>query len=153
LTHTLGYALRGILEANLLSESSDLLDAARRLANGLRSSLGDDGWLAGLLSKDWHPAADWVCLTGTAQIAHCWLLLYKLTGELVYWKAAQLANKYVRRTVSIDGCPEIRGAVKGSFPIDGDYGRFEYLNWATKFTIDSNMLERKIGRESNFDLD
>jgi hypothetical protein len=31
--------------------------------------------------------------------------------------------------------------VKGSFPIDGEYGSFEYLNWATKFAIDSFAAE------------
>ena len=149
LTHTLGYALRGILEAHLFSDSSDFLQAARRLANGLRGSLGEDGWLAGRLSQRWRPAADWVCLTGTAQIAHCWLLLYTLTGELDYWNAAQLANRFVRRTVSVDGLPEVRGAVKGSFPVDGDYGRFQYPNWAAKFTVDANMLERAIRLEEN----
>jgi hypothetical protein len=34
--------------------------------------------------------------------------------------------------------------VKGSFPIDGDYGQFEYLNWATKFAIDSYTAEQQI---------
>jgi len=40
------------------------------------------------------------------------------------------------------------GGVKGSFPIDGRYGKFGYLNWAAKFFIDSNMLEAEIKAES-----
>jgi hypothetical protein len=28
--------------------------------------------------------------------------------------------------------------------VDGDYGTFEYLNWAAKFFIDSNELERAV---------
>jgi hypothetical protein len=51
-------------------------------------------------------------------------------------------NGFVRRTVAVDGQHETRGGVKGSFPVDGDYGTFEYLNWAAKFFIDSNELER-----------
>ncbi len=44
----------------------------------------------------------------------------------------------------MDGPKETRGGVKGSFPVDGDYGTFEYLNWAAKFFIDSNELERAV---------
>jgi hypothetical protein len=29
--------------------------------------------------------------------------------------------RYVRRTVKIAGPPETRGAVKGAFPVDGQY--------------------------------
>jgi hypothetical protein len=44
----------------------------------------------------------------------------------------------------MDDPDETRGAVKGSFPIDGDYGKFEYPNWATKFAIDSYTAEQQI---------
>jgi hypothetical protein len=44
----------------------------------------------------------------------------------------------------VDDPQETRGAVKGSFPIDGGYGRFEYPNWATKFAIDSYTAEEAI---------
>ena len=149
LTHTLGYALRGILEGFRLAEDEDLLVAARRTADGLMSALRDDGSLPGRLYPDWRGAVDWACLTGIVQIAHSWLLLYELGGEARYLEAAARANAYVRRTISIDGPPEIRGGVKGSFPIHGDYGSFEYLNWAPKFFIDSQMLELRLrGRAS-----
>ncbi len=48
---------------------------------------------------------------------------------------------YVRRTVAVSGDEDQRGAVKGSFPIDGDHGTWLYLNWAAKFLIDALMLE------------
>jgi hypothetical protein len=35
----------------------------------------------------------------------------------------------------------LRGGIKGSYPFDGDYGRFEILSWATKFFLDALMLE------------
>ena len=47
----------------------------------------------------------------------------------------------IRRSVKVAGDPDIVGGVKGSFPINGDYGRFEYLNWAAKFFVDANLLE------------
>jgi len=43
-----------------------------------------------------------------------------------------------------EGPPETRGGIKGSFPIFGQYGTYQYLNWACKFFVDANMLEREI---------
>lgn len=148
LTHTLGYALRGILEAYRLRHDERLLSAARRTADGIMTASTDDGFLPGRLRSDWRGAVTWACLTGSVQVAHCWLLLGEITGEQRYLEAGFAANRYVRRTVSVDGPDEIRGAVKGSFPVNGEYGRFEFLNWAPKFFVDSNLLERKLREES-----
>jgi hypothetical protein len=141
LTHTLGYALRGIVEAYLSTHDSRYLDAARLTADGLLTALHSNGRLPGRLDASWKPAAEWVCLTGASQIAESWLLLYRATGHEPYRAAALAANAFVRRTVAIDGPAEIRGGVKGSYPVDGDYGRWQYLNWACKFTIDANREE------------
>ena len=146
LTHTLGYALRGIVEAYLFSNDDSLLRAGLRTADGLLSAMRQDGFLPGRLDRRWNGTVSWVCLTGTSQIAICWLLLYRITRESRFLAAASAANRYVRRTVNVDGPSETRGAVKGSFPIHGDYGRYEYLNWACKFFIDANALESEIGR-------
>jgi hypothetical protein len=145
LTHTLGYVLRGIVEGYLLSREPKLLDASRRTADGLLSALNvDTGYLPGRLGPDWNAAVDYCCLTGSVQIATCWLLLYRETGEGKYRKAAQTVNRYVRQRVRIDGPEEIRGGVKGSYPVSGDYGKYQYLNWACKFFIDSNTVESAV---------
>ncbi|MCA9736182.1 MAG: hypothetical protein KC645_01000, partial [Gemmatimonadetes bacterium] len=54
------------------------------------------------------------------------------------------ANRYVRRTLRRDVSEDRLGGVKGSFPVDGSYGRFEYLAWAPKFLIDSLRLEQQM---------
>lgn len=141
LTHTLGYALRGVIEAWRYRRAADLLAGAERTAQGLLSALRPDGFLPGCLGPDWSAQADWACLTGTAQIAHSWLLLSQITGRHEYWDAGRLANSFVRRTVRLTGPEDQRGGVKGSFPVDGDYGQWSYLNWAPKFAADSFMLE------------
>ncbi|WP_051293884.1 hypothetical protein [Pseudoduganella violaceinigra] len=144
LSHTIGYVLRGVLEGYLLSERPELLAAAMRTANGMLEVIGADGFLAGRLDSQWRPAADYACLTGSAQNAHCLFLLYQLTGEQRYFDAGQRLNRYVRRSIKIDGPKETRGGVKGSFPVDGDYGEYEFLNWAAKFCIDANLLEQDL---------
>jgi hypothetical protein len=141
LTHTIGYALRGILEAWLYSQDERLLRAACRTADGLLGALRPDGKLPARLDANWKADVDWVCLTGASQIAECWLILHSATGRTDYRDAALRANTFVRRTIATDGPPEIRGAVKGSYPVDGHYGRWQYLNWACKFTIDANRAE------------
>jgi hypothetical protein len=144
LTHTLGYALRGIVEAYRYSGESQFLNAARRLGSGLLTALREDGYLPGLLREDWSAEVDWVCLTGTAQVAWCWLALYEITGDCQFRDVAYAANAYVRRTVRVGGASDTRGGVKGSFPIDGGYGRFEYPNWAAKFLVDALTAEARV---------
>jgi hypothetical protein len=144
LTHTLGYALRGVLEAYRFTGEDDLLRAARRTADGLLSALRTDGSLPGLLAADWQAACEWSCLTGDVQVAHCWLMLYQDTGDPRYRDAGFAANRFVRLTQRCDGPPETRGAIKGSMPVDGAYLPYQYLNWACKFFVDSHLLELSV---------
>jgi hypothetical protein len=148
LTHTLGYFLRGVLEAYRFTRDRSLLEAAKRTGSGLLSALEPDGRLPGRLFSNWTSAAPWVCLTGSAQVAHCWLMLFQDTGDASFLDAALRTNRFVRRTIKTRGPEEAVGAVKGSVPIDGEYGRFEYLNWATKFCIDAQMLEKTVQAEA-----
>lgn len=145
LTHTLGYVLRGVIEAYRYSERPDLLQASVETADALLSVMDSrTGFIPGRLDRNWNGSVEWACLTGTVQIATCWMLLYHSTGVEKYRDAAFVANKYVRRSVSVDGPDDVRGGIKGSFPVNGAYGMFEYLNWACKFFVDSNMLEKEI---------
>jgi len=144
LTHTIGYCLRGIIEAYRATGLEDLLVAIRKTADGVLRNLGEDGFLAGRFDKNWNAVVPWACLTGTVQLAHCWLLMYQITGNFKYRDGGFLANEYVRRTVDFAGPAEIRGGIRGSFPISGRYGQYEYLDWAAKFFIDSNLLEMEI---------
>ena len=148
LTHTLGYALRGIVEGYRYSQDQRLLEAARRTADGLFTALRPDGFLPGRLRADWSAAVDWSCLTGSVQIACCYLLLYDDTGERRYRDAALALNRFVRRSVRLNAPPEIRGGVKGSFPVSGVYGAYEYLNWAAKFFVDAMQLEIALQAEA-----
>ena len=150
LTHTIGYVLRGILEGHRLSNRSDLLQAARKAADGgLLAAIEPDGRLPGRLDAQWRGAADYVCLTGSAQIAHCLFLLHEITGESSYWRKGQQLMSYVRRTIALDGPENQRGGIKGSFPVNGDYGQWEYLNWAAKFFIDAQLLEVAISEKQH----
>ena len=144
LTHTLAYALQGIIEGYLFTRDPGLLEASRRMADGLLGALRTDGFLPGRLCSDWSAGAGWACLTGTAQSALCWLMLHRETGDERYRDAAFSANRFLRRTMHMDGPPDERGGVKGSFPVDGDYNPYQYLSWAAKFFLDANLFEEDL---------
>jgi hypothetical protein len=141
LTHTLGYALRGLVEAYRFSRDDRLLKACVKTADGLARMVREDGFLAGRFSPGFKPAVSWSCLTGSAQISCCWLILYEITGVESYRGVALKVNRFLRRTLDTGGPPDTRGALKGSFPVFGDYCRYQYPNWGTKFLIDALMLE------------
>jgi hypothetical protein len=144
LTHTIGYALRGLVEAHRFTQSADLLDPCLRTADGVLTALRADGFLPGRLDTNWRGAVSWTCLTGSLQIAISWLMLYQQTGDKRYRHAACAVNRFARRTLHVDGSRDTRGGIKGSFPVSGDYGKFEYLAWACKFFIDANLLEQEV---------
>lgn len=141
LTHAIGYVLRGFVEGYRASGDRTLLVAAQRTADGLLTALDEDGFLPGRLDEYWHGTVQWSCLTGSAQIAICWLLLYQCTGEIRFRDAGFRTNCFLRRTIAIDGPIGIRGGVKGCFPIDSEYGTYQYLNWACKFCVDAQLME------------
>jgi hypothetical protein len=152
LTHTLGYYLRGVVEAHRLSGEARFLEGARRTGDALMQAQRPDGSLAGRQRPDWTPAVPWTCVTGVSQIAESWFYLFETTSDERYAAAAFKANSFVRRTIRVDGPPDIRGGVKGAFPVDGGYGEFEYLNWAAKFTIDANVKELDLRPQHQADV-
>jgi hypothetical protein len=140
-THTIGYVLRGLVETYLAARESSILEAALRTALGSLAAVRPDGFLPGRLNAEWQGTVTWTCLTGMSQIAISYLQLFELTGDARLRDGARALNRYVRRTVRVAGPAETRGAVKGSYPVHGAYGRYEYLNWAVKFTVDANARE------------
>ena len=149
LTHTLGYVLRGLIAGYEFTQDGTVLVQACKTAEGILGAMRPDGFLPGRLDCRWKGTVRWSCLTGTVQIAACWLLLYRATGDVRFRNAALVANRYARSTVRLDGPPETRGALKGSFPVSGEYAKFQYPNWATKFFIDANRLEKAVHEEES----
>jgi hypothetical protein len=143
-THTIGYVLRGVVEAYRFTGDRAFLDAATRCATGALTALDADGRLPGRLDESWRATVDWVCLTGTVQIAHSWLLLADMTGNAAFATAAERANAFVRRSMRERGSPGVRGGIKGSLPCDGEYLQWCLPNWAAKFFIDANLLEADV---------
>lgn len=144
ITHTLAYTARGVMEGWAHTKSQKYLQSVRLILDAIAEKITRNGKLPGSFDEQWLAVSNTVCLTGSSQFAHCYLLLYKATAERKYLEYGLLLNKFVRTTIAMQGCAGQRGGVKGSFPTYGDYGPFRYLNWAAKFTIDSNYEEIRI---------
>jgi uncharacterized protein YyaL (SSP411 family) len=145
LLHTLAYTTRGLLEGARVLQRPDLLIAARRAAEATLHSVDDAGWMPGRYNSDWSPAVRWSCLTGQAQSAGIWMRLFHLTGETHWLEPVPRVLQFLKRTQNrTSSTPGVRGGIKGSAPLNGGYGRYEVLNWATKFYVDALLRHDRI---------
>jgi len=154
LTHTIGYVLEGLHGIGVRLGRPDCIAAVERTLRAILPLIQSNGYLAGRLRKDWTPAVDWVCLTGSSQIAGVFLRMYLQTGKREYFQAGRNLLGFVCFTQDLTpGIPSIDGGIRGSYPFGGQYGQWCVLNWATKFFADSVadylVAEDKDRREGN----
>ncbi len=150
LLHTICYAAEGILDAGVLLNNTEYLASAQKTADVLLEKLKDNGSISGRFSSDWSSQVGWSCLTGNAQLAVIWLKLYKIIRDKKYYEAAERAISFLKkiqnRTTSNMG---LRGGIKGSFPFDGEYGKYQILSWPAKFFVDALLLLSSISSEED----
>ncbi len=144
-THTIAYTIRGILESGIYLRRDDFIDAARKAMDGLLGVVPDSGAFYGSYDKNWQRASRCSCLTGNAQLAIIFFKLYQLTDNEQYLAAGRKINNYLlsKQEKRINN-KNVFGAIAGSCPIWGEYIHFMYPNWATKFFIDSLLLEKEL---------
>ena len=141
-THTIAYAIRGLLESGVLLDEDRYLQAAVVAGQGLAKAQRKDGWLAGTYRDDWVTDAGYCCLTGLAQMSLNWTRLAQITGDEGFRNHARAGLAYLKTTQKLDTTdPVVRGGIAGSSPIWGDYSRFEYPNWAAKFFADALLMD------------
>jgi uncharacterized protein YyaL (SSP411 family) len=145
LSHTIAYALQGILEVGSLAGREDFIAAARKGAEPLLERISPNGFLPGRFHSDWSPAVSFSCLTGNAQLAVIYYRLHELTKEPKYRAAADLLVNFLKaiQIVNSDN-PMINGAIPGSFPLIGGYMTAGYPNWAAKYFLDALMLQDRL---------
>ena len=142
LLHTVAYTVRGLLEGGRVLEDEALVRRASLSAARLAGRLRGDGWMAGRYAAGWREAAGWSCVTGQAQMANVWLRLREIDGGDGWLEPAARSLRFVKRTqdrASAQG--GVRGGIPGSWPVDGEYGRYEVLSWAAKFFADALMRD------------
>jgi hypothetical protein len=145
LLHTIAYTVRGLLEGGRVLGDDAILRAGVRAAEALLPTVREDGWMPGRYAADWSGAARWSCLTGQAQMANNWMRLHLITGEARWRAPVSRVLTFVKRTQNrTTSDPGLLGGIKGSSPMDGEYGRNEVLNWATKYFADALMRDDQL---------
>lgn len=145
LTHTIAYAIRGILEVGLLTGRKDFVATATNMATAVAGTQHENGSLPGRLNQEWQPAARWSCLTGNAQMAIIWQLLSETSGKGEWRGYTERCVEFVQSTQDISNIdPNRRGGIAGSWPRSGGYMQWRYPNWAAKFFMDAIMLSLQV---------
>ena len=143
-THTIAYAIRGILETGIALKEERYIESAAKAANSLLNIMGQGVPFAGTYSPEWRPSARYSCLTGNSQIAIIFFKLYDITSEKRYFEAGRKINRFMCQRQHRDLSANVDGAIPGSYPIWGTYQKFAFPNWATKFFIDALLMEKKV---------
>jgi uncharacterized protein YyaL (SSP411 family) len=146
--HTISYTIDGLLECGLLLNDRKLINSAIKSADSLFEVFNKNKYLKGRYDKNWI-GSEHLIPTGCAQIAIVWMKLYKMTKNIQYLNAALKMND-ILIFIQDRKCkenPDTKGAIPGSFPIWGRYEPFSFPNWATKFFVDSLLLEHDCLRE------
>lgn len=134
-THTIAYTIRGFIESSLIIQDWDRYakltePAIDRL---YKFSEINGGRLPGYLDNDWRIKGNFSCLTGNAQVAYCFFLMYNQHSDLRFVNAGTKLLEYNISKQSRSG------AIAGSSPIYSKYMRLRYPNWAAKFHADAIM--------------
>src|SRR5205807_1828472 len=138
LLHTLAYTIRGLLEGGRVLENTEFVSCAALAAERIAATVSADGRIPGRLDANWRAAVDWSCLTGQAQMANVWLRLHTLTGESHWLVPVTPVLRFLKATQNRRSRnPGLAGGIKGSFPMSGEYGRYQTLSWAAKFFADA----------------
>lgn len=145
LLHTIAYAIRGLLEGGRVLQDEELIGSAERAAEAVLRAVRQDGWLPGRFGPDWAAGVKWSCLTGEAQMANNWMRLFVIRGDRKWLEPVPRVLEFLKRSQNrVHADPGIRGGIKGSAPLSGDYGRFEILNWATKYFVDALIRDDQL---------
>jgi hypothetical protein len=150
LTHTIAYSIRGILEVGTAADRNEYIERALHMARQVASRQRADGALPAFYTPEWTTEVAWTCVTGNSQMAINWLRLAQLTGDHSLKQHAVRANRFNMSIQDLEtGDLKVRGALKGSHPVNGGYMTYKYPNWATKFFMDGLMLEQQFDKARN----
>jgi hypothetical protein len=144
-THSIAYAIAGILSTSEILGRGDGIAAASGAAERLARRLELSRFLPGLIGGDWRERSHYACLTGNCQMALIWLRLHGLSRNLRLVNAALKAIDLVKLAQPMRSKnPGLFGGIPGSDPVYGSYIEGAVPNWAAKFFIDALLEKRRV---------
>lgn len=155
-THTISYTIEGLLFSGFILNDNILIESAKKAADAILEYYQNHGFIPGTFDKYWSSNDRYTCLTGDAQISVVWSHLFLYTGDKKYIEASEKINNFLKSLNNINFLNNnISGSISGSYPIYGDlfkghgYCRMSLINWATKFFVDSVLLNELIKTKSS----
>jgi len=155
-THTIAYTLRGLFESSFYFEKDikqKILEIIQKAAknilmkyiSGTKNLCYLPMYIPGKLDERWQSNVNYSCLTGNIQISIILLKLYNLNNDVQFLNASLQIINQIKAIQSLS-CKNmgINGAIPGSYPIWGEYQKFTYPNWATKFFCDALLLKNRV---------
>lgn len=148
LLHHLGYTLDGlIISSEILNDETYYL-AAKKAAKKLLSKFEVNLELPAYIKSDWTTHHDLgnkasLCITGYSQIAIVLQKISKKEKDLRYLNAALKINDIVSSIGNYRSKNSgICFGLPGSYPINGDYQTYQFVNWAAKYHAESLLLSK-----------
>lgn len=148
-THSIAYAIKGMLEAAALTGNEKWLQSTERAFAPLIPLIKKDGYLFGQIDEDFNSTSNYCCLTGNCQLSVSGFKLFSLTGKQEYKQAANQLINYVKEKQIKSDVPSLSGGISGSWPISGGYCPYEIPNWSVKFFIDALVFQH-LSKQKDF---
>lgn len=146
--HVIAYTIEGLLKAGIVFREEDYINAAEKAASALTKIQERDGVLFGHYDMNWNPTSKPRCLTGLAQMAEIWLILYGIRKDVRYRDHAVRALNFLRSKQILDRNQlNLYGGLIGSHPWWGPYFPWAVPNWSLKFYLDALILEEEVSTE------
>jgi hypothetical protein len=148
LLQSLSATVESILLGGIILDNSKYIRSARLTADVLLKKFQDDRVLSGRFLSDWSEDVPWSGQLGNAKMAAIWTRLYQITDVDDYLVAARRMIDALKRGQNRSSTnPGLRGGIKGSFPCDGDFGRYQTLSSATIQFINALLLVNRMTGE------
>ena len=146
-THTIGYAMYGILVAALDLKNEVWIQKISRGYENIAALTHNDGYLPGQFNDNWQAEVNYCCLTGNCQLSKIGFILYKHTGNKTFLDTANKLVDYVKTKQLVSQSPFVNGGISGSWPVSGGYCAYDIPNWAARFYIEALVLQNGFEKE------
>jgi hypothetical protein len=151
ITHTIGYTLQGLLESAKFFDinlKENILEIVYKACVNIMNQYNgreDSQFLQASFDENWSSLSKYSCLTGSCQIAICFIEIYKFKNDIKLRDTAIKIIDQVKSTQNLNSKNKgIQGGIQGSYPIWGDYMPNNYPNWAAKYFVDALLLRELI---------
>ena len=150
ITHTIGYTLQGLLESAKYFEpelKEKIVEIVNKACKNIMNQYADEKrnglkFLQASFDENWRSLDKYSCLTGSCQVAICFIELHKIKNDTGLLNAATKIIDQVKSTQILRSTNKgILGGIQGSYPIWGKYKPYNYPNWAAKYFVDALLLQ------------